>query len=279
VLKKMMSSYHINEGFFLGLPEGEDETTNVLGWPLQDKNSSPFSLTINRDGLQPGENLQTYAARQFKTLEQELNGYQMLNHQTTRRVEGLATEEVEFIWVSDGDQMAQRQAYVIYQDRALVFTATMMEKFTPEGTKLWNLLLSHFRFRKGKNPIKLKQAFYQSKIQNILEVYLKTGIVMQTVAIQTTDGTEVADVAWVSEQRAKVILEDEVASIAPEICIEIISISNTEAEIHYRKKLYLGAGAEEVWIYNQEGQMLFYDRQEQLKRSVLVPDFPLTIPS
>ena len=272
-----MSSYHINEGFFLTLPpDWEDETTQVLGWQLKD--SSPFSLTINREVLQHHEDLKIYTTQQLKILERDLNGFQLLTHQTIQRIDGLPTEEIEFTWISDGDKMAQRQAYVIHQNQVLAFTATMMEHFTPEGIKHWKTLLSHFRFRKDKNPLKLKQAFAQSKLQTLLMAYLKSGMVLQRVAIQTTEGAEITDVAWVSEQRAKIILIDEIASIAPEICIEIISVSNTETEIDHRKQLYFVAGAEEVWVYqHKEGNMLFYNRQKQLKQSVRVPDFPLTI--
>jgi len=272
-----MNAYHINEGFFLTLPPNwEDETTQVLGWQLKD--SSPFSLTINRVVLQHQEDLKTYITQQLKTLEQDLNGYQLLAHQTTQRIEGFETAEIEFTWISDGDTMAQRQAYVLYQDQVLAFTATMMEQFTPEGIKRWETLLSQFRFRKDRNPLKLKHAFKQSRLQSVLERHLKTGNVLQKVAIQTTDGATVADVVWVSEQRAKIILEDEIAAIAPEICIEIISVGNTEAEIDHRKQLYFAAGAEEVWIYHdKEDKMLFYNQQQQLKQSLRVADFPLTL--
>jgi hypothetical protein len=37
---------------------------------------------------------------------------------------------------------------------------------------------------------------------------------------------------------------------------------------------YFGAGAEEVWLCDQAGRMSFYNQQEQLSKSLLVPDFP-----
>ena len=82
------------------------------------------------------------------------------------------TEEIEFIWTFDGNKIAQRQVYVIHQNQVLAVTATMMEYFTPKGIKHWRTLLSHFRFRKDKNPLK---AFAQSKLQSLLMAYLKTG--------------------------------------------------------------------------------------------------------
>jgi Uma2 family endonuclease len=38
------------------------------------------------------------------------------------------------------------------------------------------------------------------------------------------------------------------STIAPEICVEVMSDTNTEAEMEKRQALYFEAGAEEVWI-------------------------------
>jgi hypothetical protein len=143
-----MSLYHINEGH-LRIPNGwEDETTNVLGWPPKNDESNPFSLTINRDEPEIGEDLNTYVARQLQALEAELIGYQLLRRAPSE-IDGLPAEEVEFTWVSDGDKMAQRQVYVLHRDKVLVFTATVMEEFAADGVQLWETILSNFRFREG----------------------------------------------------------------------------------------------------------------------------------
>jgi hypothetical protein len=42
----------------------------------------------------------------------------------------------------------------------------------------------------------------------------------------------------------------------------------------YKKDLYFGAGAEEAWLCDKAGSMSFYNRQGQLSKSLLVPDFP-----
>lgn len=42
----------------------------------------------------------------------------------------------------------------------------------------------------------------------------------------------------------------------------------------YKKDLYFSAGAEEVWLCDQEGKMSFYNQQGQLSKSFLVPGFP-----
>ncbi|ELR99948.1 Protein of unknown function (DUF820) [Gloeocapsa sp. PCC 73106] len=64
------------------------------------------------------------------------------------------------------------------------------------------------------------------------------------------------------------------ASIAPEICVEIISEGNTKKEMEIKKLLYLEAKAIEVWFCEESGTMRFFNQQGELKQSLLVPDFP-----
>ena len=127
------------------------------------------------------------------------------------------------------------------------------------------------------SPVKIKHSFYQGRIQRLLKSFLNTGEVMPECAITTTDGVKVADVVWCSDERFKQIEEDIAASIAPEICIEVISSSNTSDEMELKKKLYLEHGAFEVWLCNIEGKINFYNKDGQLNKSLLVPDFPRQI--
>ena len=46
---------------------------------------------------------------------------------------------------------------------------------------------------------------------------------------------------------------------APDICVEVISPSNTEAEIIEKTHAYLQAGAQEVWIATEAGELHFFD--------------------
>ena len=70
------------------------------------------------------------------------------------------------------------------------------------------------------------------------------------------------------------ILAEDVASIAPEICIEVKSTSNTIEEMLEKTALYFAAGAEEVWIGDKDGKLHFYNNQDQTEYSKRVPDFP-----
>ncbi len=127
------------------------------------------------------------------------------------------------------------------------------------------------------SPAKVRHGFFQGRIAYLLESLTVTGEVITECAIQTNDGVKVADIAWVSEQRADLILEETVASIAPEICIEVVSESNTLEEMNFKRNLYFEAGATEVWFCDRGGNLSFYCPAQKLEQSPLVPNFPRLI--
>lgn len=127
------------------------------------------------------------------------------------------------------------------------------------------------------SPAKPKHNIYQGIIQNLLNSLIETGLAFPELAIQTTNGVKVADVVWASDAKLSIIEDEDVASIAPEICIEVKSASNTIEEMLEKKGLYFGAGAQEVWVCDAKGKMSFYNQQGELSKSLLVPDFPAEI--
>ena len=45
--------------------------------------------------------------------------------------------------------------------------------------------------------------------------------------------------------------------VAPEICVEIVSPSNSD-EMEEKIQLYLHQGAKEVWLCNQQGEISYF---------------------
>jgi Uma2 family endonuclease len=86
-------------------------------------------------------------------------------------------------------------------------------------------------------PVKVYHSLFQGKIIGLLYANLKNGEALVECAISTRQGTKVADVAWVSNNRLKEIGNEAEYSIAPEICIEIISSTNTQEEMIEKKNL------------------------------------------
>lgn len=124
------------------------------------------------------------------------------------------------------------------------------------------------------SPVKLYHSFFQGEIGFLLRTLLKEGKTLSECAIKTSKGTKVADVAWVSPATWEKIKTEADASIAPEICVEVISASNSKKEMLEKRKLYFEAGAKEVWLCNEQGEMQFFNAQQALSRSLLVPEFP-----
>lgn len=127
-------------------------------------------------------------------------------------------------------------------------------------------------------PAKLMHGKYQSLIDGLLQDLIEQpGETVIGCAIQTRKGTKVADIAWFSEDRWEQVQDEYDSPIAPEICVEVISPSNSSGEIEEKKQLYFERGAVEVWTCNAKGKMQFYTLSGELSSSALVPQFPKAI--
>ena len=124
------------------------------------------------------------------------------------------------------------------------------------------------------SPVKLYHAALQGEIEFLLRSLLTGGKTLPECAIKTRKGTKVADVAWVSLPIWAKIKRETEASIAPEICVEVISASNSQKEMAEKRQLYFEAGVIEVWLCDEDGVVSFYNAAQQLTRSVFVPEFP-----
>src|ERR1051325_442590 len=117
---------------------------------------------------------------------------------------------------------------------------------------------------------------FQVEISRRLWELLPIGRVLTECPISTADGVKAADVAWASPERMSELADQVCFPSAPDICVEVLSPSNTEAEIQEKKALYFDAGAKEVWLCSGVGAMRFYGRDDArpILRSRLCPDFP-----
>lgn len=116
------------------------------------------------------------------------------------------------------------------------------------------------------------------RISAWLEKLMPKGTVTTGCAVETADGTKEADVAWLSPGRGKQVAEDFSCKIAPEICVEVLSPSNTMKEMLYKKDLYFGAGALEYWLCDKAGNLRFFNVSGELSKSKLAPKVPLRLP-
>lgn len=125
------------------------------------------------------------------------------------------------------------------------------------------------------SPHELRHSLLQSRINDLLRDHLPSGHRSLELAIQTAKGVKVADVAWISDERLAELPEDaEAIPIAPEIVVEVLSGSNTGAEVEGKRRLYFAAGAHEVWTCDSQGRMRFFNPAGEMEASALVPGFP-----
>ncbi len=127
------------------------------------------------------------------------------------------------------------------------------------------------------SPQKVYHSIFQGEIANLLRIFLNTGRAFPECAIYTDSGTKVADVVWVSDERLETIKNEIECSIAPEICIEITSTSNTKNEMDRKKDLYFDRGAKEFWLCDEQGNLKFFIPGKEIENSVIVPEFPKKI--
>jgi Uma2 family endonuclease len=102
---------------------------------------------------------------------------------------------------------------------------------------------------------------------------LPDGIVISEASVVTDIGVRVPDVAWGSAQFMAAYGETTPYPRAPEICVEIVSPSNSSDEIREKTRAYLAAGAHEVWIVLEDGTVRFFGPAGDL----IASRFPVTL--
>jgi Uma2 family endonuclease len=113
-------------------------------------------------------------------------------------------------------------------------------------------------------------AFYHGVMQGRLCHCLATlgGEVAVSTPVVTPTGLYVADVAWASDQFMAAHAGETPLTRAPEICIEVVSMSISAKELRDKIQAYLAVGAEEVWVvYQQSKRCEFHGQQGPMPRS------------
>ncbi|MGI8641502.1 MAG: Uma2 family endonuclease [Pyrinomonadaceae bacterium] len=127
------------------------------------------------------------------------------------------------------------------------------------------------------NPVKINHSFYQGRIGNLMQNMRQDGVVLTECAIWTRRGTKCADVAWSSHELFEQIQGKTEAQIAPEVCVEVTSISNSAKEMKEKRELYFEQGAKEVWVCDEYGDLRFFDESGEIEQSAMFFEFPQKI--
>jgi Uma2 family endonuclease len=90
------------------------------------------------------------------------------------------------------------------------------------------------------------------------------------------------DIGRYSDERFGIVRGQIAFEMAPQICVEVISLRNTRSEMQQKKLLYFEAGADEVWFCREDEVMEFFVREQPddvRSTSVRCPDFPARVSS
>lgn len=109
------------------------------------------------------------------------------------------------------------------------------------------------------SPANNRHARLQGEIAHELGRQLNDGGVLTECPISTELGVSVPDVAWASNAFLTRHGETTPFPQAPEICVEIRSPSNSKEELASKARVYLAAGALEVWIVSEDGDLSISD--------------------
>lgn len=127
------------------------------------------------------------------------------------------------------------------------------------------------------SPASVKRVLLLAEIMSLLRDHLSTGKIVPEFPVETSDGIKVVDVAWLTAEQSEVVKNNICSALAPMICVEVLSPSNSFIEMAHKRALYFEKGAKEFWLCDQNGLMSFYDINGQLQHSKLVSGFPAKV--
>jgi Uma2 family endonuclease len=111
------------------------------------------------------------------------------------------------------------------------------------------------------SPASTRHARMQAAVVIELARCLPEGAVLTECPVFTSDGVRVPDVVWTTAAFFAKHGDATPLPQAPELCVEIRSPSNSDEEMELKTRLYLEAGALEVWIVSEEGVLQCFDAQ------------------
>lgn len=122
-----------------------------------------------------------------------------------------------------------------------------------------------------------KHGILQSKISHLIENFLADGLTITECSVDTSKGVKVADVVYCSGAFLTKHGYETPYQEAPDVCVEIVSRSNSKREMNEKKKLYFERGAKDVWLCYENGKVEFFNLKKQIEQSPLFPNFPKQI--
>ena len=124
------------------------------------------------------------------------------------------------------------------------------------------------------SPASTWHASRQTKVVLYLSRRLADGEILTEPAIQTVLGVRVPDVAWRSAMALSAHGYVSPLPLAPELCVEVLSDSNSDAEMAAKRAAYFAAGAQEVWLVADDSSISVYSKDGLQSLSMIVAEAP-----
>ncbi len=157
--------------------------------------------------------------------------------------------------------------YLIFREISMQWSEVLADKSLQDLSYKIEL---NTRGKIEMSPASNLHSFYQGEIIRILLERMPKGKVMPEFAIDTPGGVKVPDVVWCSLNfLMNRSLKKSPFKDSPELCVEIVSESNTHEEMREKTDLYFNKGAKEVWlIFLITGRVKFFSPKGEIKESL-----------
>ena len=123
------------------------------------------------------------------------------------------------------------------------------------------------------SPASVMHGRVQAKMTLLLDK-ISGGCVITEPPIHTALGVRVPDVAWASDAFMVQQGESSPLLVAPEICVEVLSESNSPAEMGAKTSAYLTAGAHEVWLVQLDKRIDVFTTDGKQRKSTYFKRMP-----
>jgi len=145
-----MPIYQMNDAS-LDLPEEFTDGTMHLFSTGKDA-AGKFTFVVSRADMEAGDTVDTFVQRLVSQMRKTLPRFELKNIHV-REIDGETGREVEYVWVSEGTRLHQRQTVVVLHTangtppRAISFIGTCPKVFSPERTAQYAKMVASVKLK------------------------------------------------------------------------------------------------------------------------------------
>jgi Uma2 family endonuclease len=124
------------------------------------------------------------------------------------------------------------------------------------------------------SPPTTRHGFLQAYVTRELARQRPEGTTFTECPVETDIGMRMPDVVWASAEFMARHGTEKQFRVAPDLCVEVLSPSNTLPEMAEKTAAYLAAGAREVWLVDEDGVPQIHTSAGQVSASTLGFELP-----